>query len=290
MHESVLLNEVINGLQIDDGDIVVDMTLGAGGHTKAFLETGKNIRLIGIDQDKNAREIAKEKLSLWKERVTIISGNFRNAEKILATAGVAKVSKIFFDLGVSSMQLDDASRGFSFRHDAPLSMKMSDETPFSARDIVNGWEEEDIANVIFAYGEERKARTIAKAIVRSRNIRPIETTLELAEIVERSIGKKPWSKISPATKTFQALRIAVNDELGSLKDGLAAAEKILEQKGRIAVISFHSLEDRIVKNFMKNLPKNSWKILTKKPITATPEEILSNPRSRSAKLRIIEKI
>ena len=290
MHESVLLNEVIKGLELEDGDVVLDMTLGAGGHSKAILETGKNIELIGIDQDISAIAIAEEKLSPWKDKVKIISGNFKDAEKLLAEIGVTKVSKILFDLGVSSMQLDNPERGFSFRHDAPLSMKMSDKMLFSARDIVNDWKEEDIANVIFAYGEERKARTIAKAIVRARNLRPIETTFELVAIVEKAVGKKPWSKINPATKTFQALRIAVNDELGALKSGLVAAEKIIAPKGKIAVISFHSLEDRIVKNFMKDLPKDSWKILTKKPIEASDEEKTINHRSRSAKLRLIEKI
>jgi len=290
MHESVLLNEVIKGLEIKDSDTVLDMTLGAGGHSKAILGLGKKIWLVGIDQDDAAISIAKEKLSPWKDKVTIVKGNFRDAEKLLADAGVSKIDKIIFDLGVSSMQLDDASRGFSFRHDAPLSMKMSEEIKFSARDIVNGWDEKDIANVIFAYGEERKARTIAKAIVAAREIKPIETTFELANIVERAIGKKPWEKINPATKTFQALRIAVNDELGSLKAGLEAAEKILSPQGRMAVVSFHSLEDRIVKNFMKEKTEFGDKIITKKPIVAMDEEISRNPRSRSAKLRIMEKI
>ena len=290
MHEPVLLNEVITGLEIKDGDTVLDMTLGAGGHSKAILERGKDIRLIGIDQDETAISIAKEKLFPWKDKVTVVKGNFRDAEKLLAEIGVTKIDKMIFDLGVSSMQLDDPKRGFSFRHDAPLSMKMSDAMKFSARDIVNGWEEEDIANVIFAYGEERKARTIAKAIVRARGMKPIETTFELAAIVERAVGKKPWEKINPATKTFQALRIAVNDELGSLKDGLAAAANLISPKGRIAVIAFHSLEDRIVKNFFKDKAETGFKILTKKPVIAKEEETISNPRSRSAKLRIIEKI
>jgi len=289
MHESVLLHEVIDSLQIQDGDIVLDMTLGAGGHSRAILESGKNIRLIGIDQDDTAIAIAKETLGQWK-KVTLVKGNFRDAEKLLSDIGVSKVNKIIFDLGVSSMQLDDAKRGFSFRYDAPLSMTMSDQAKFSARDIVNGWDEEDIANVIFAYGEERKARTIAKAIVRARGLKPIETTFELVTIVEQAVGKKPWMKTNPATKTFQALRIAVNDELGALKAGLIAAENLILPQGRIAVISFHSLEDRIVKNFMKNESKVHWKVLTKKPITATEEEISLNHRSRSAKLRIIEKI
>jgi 16S rRNA (cytosine1402-N4)-methyltransferase len=282
MHEPVLLHEVIDGLDIKDGDTVLDMTLGAGGHSAAILDTGKNISLIGIDQDDVALLEAKKKLG---NSSLIIKGNFRDAEKLLAGK---KADKILFDLGVSSMQLDDASRGFSFRNDAPLSMKMSDATAFSASDVVNGWSEEDIANVIFAYGEERKARTIAKAIVSARNTKRIETTFELATIIERTIGKKPWSKTNPATKTFQALRIAVNDELGSLRAGLAAAARMCSIGGRIAVISFHSLEDRIVKNFMKDKAKMGWKIITKKPIVGTEEEISSNPRSRSAKLRIIQ--
>ena len=288
MHEPVLLHEVIESLDIKDGDTVLDMTLGAGGHAKAILETEKNIRIVGIDQDDVAIEKAREKLSGFQSKVKIIKGNFRNAEKLVGQE--EKITKIIFDLGVSSMQIDDATRGFSFRSDAPLSMKMSADAKFSAADIVNGWSEEDIANVIFAYGEERKARIIGKAIILARNEKPIHTTLELASIVERAVGKKPWSKINPATKTFQALRIAVNDELGALRDGLAAAGNICENSGRIAVISFHSLEDRIVKNFMKDKTKMGWKTLTKKPITASEEEISLNPRSRSAKLRIIEKI
>ncbi len=290
MHESVLLNEVIKGLEIKDGDTVLDMTEGAGGHSAAILASGKNIRLIGIDQDDVAISAAKEKLSSWKDKATVVKGNFRDAEKLLSDIGVSKADKILFDLGVSSMQLDDGSRGFSFRHDAPLSMKMSDATKFSAGDIVNGWDEKDIANVIFAYGEEGKARAIAAAIARARGTKPIETTFELAAIVERAVGKKPWQKINPATKTFQALRIAVNDELGALKDGLATAAKIVAPEGRIAVIAFHSLEDRIVKNFMRDNAKTGFKILTKKPITATEEEIALNPRSRSAKLRIIVRL
>ena len=288
MHEPVLLHEVIDGLEIENGDVMLDTTLGAGGHSAAILETGKDISLIGIDQDDVAVEKAKEKLSPWQSKVRIIKGNFRDADRLLSENGIKKVSKILFDLGVSSMQLDDATRGFSFRYDAPLSMKMSDATTFSARDIVNGWKEDDIANVIFAYGEERKARTIAKAIVLARRNKPIETTFELAGIVEKAVGKKPWSKINPSTKTFQALRIAVNDELGNLRAGLLAAANICQPGGRIAVISFHSLEDRIVKNFMKDNQKKGSRILTKKPITATDEEISSNPRSRSAKLRIIQ--
>jgi len=288
MHDPVLLHEVVDGLEIQDGDIVLDMTLGAGGHSKAILGSGKNIRLIGIDQDDAAIAIAKETLKNWKDKVTIVKGNFRDAEKLLADIGVSKVNKILFDLGVSSMQLDDAKRGFSFRHDAPLSMTMSDQAKFSARDIVNGWDEEDIANVIFAYGEERKSRSIAKAIVVARTVRPIETTLELADIVNNAVGRKPWMKTNPATKTFQALRIAVNDELGALKTGLITAEHLVLPGGRIAVISFHSLEDRIVKNFMKEKKGNGGETLSKKPIIATEDEENRNPRSRSAKLRIIK--
>ncbi len=290
MHEPVLLHEVVDGLDITDGDIVLDMTLGGAGHARAFLETGKDIRLIGIDQDEKAIKKAQEKLSPWKKRVTIIEGNFRDAKKLLTEIGVGKVSKILFDLGVSSFQLDSPERGFSFRYDAPLSMKMSSDAKFSAGDIMNDWDEKDIANVIFAYGEERRARTIAKAIVRARTEKRIETTRELSTIIEKALGKKPWQKINPATKTFQALRIAVNDELGALKAGLSASEEIIAPQGKIAIISFHSLEDRIVKNFMKERNLQGWKTLTKKPITASEEETILNPRSRSAKLRIIEKI
>lgn len=288
MHEPVLLHEVIDGLDIKDGDVVLDMTLGAGGHSRAILESGKDIHLVGIDQDDEAIAIAEKTLKQWKDKVTILKGNFRDAQIRLAGIGVSKVNKILFDLGVSSMQLDSAERGFSFRADAPLSMTMSDQAKFSARDIVNGWDEKDIANVIFAYGEERKSRAIAKAIVAAREKKPIETTYELADIVNGAVGKKPWMKTNPATKTFQALRIAVNDELGALKDGLVAAEHLVLPGGRIAVISFHSLEDRIVKNFMKEKKMNGSELIFKKPITASEEEENRNPRSRSAKLRIIK--
>lgn len=290
MHIPVLLQETIDGLNIEDGDTVLDMTLGGGGHAKAILSSGKKISYIGIDQDDYAIGEATKTLAPFEKNVKILRGNFRDAKELLSKEGIANVSKVLFDLGASSFQFDDVTRGFSFLNDGPLSMKMSDQNLFSAEDIVNTWKEEDIANVIFAYGEETRARKIAKAIILARRKGHIATTTELADIVFKAYGKAPRGRLHPATKTFQALRIAVNGELDALKKGLVDVAGMLSPQGRIAVISFHSLEDRIVKTFMKEKAGDGWHLINKKPIVATREEIAQNSRSRSAKLRIIEKI
>jgi len=294
MHESVLLHETIDGLKLRDGDVVVDGTLGRAGHSIAALESGKNIFLIGIDEDEQALEESDMRLKSYAGKYRLFRGNFRDIKKFVDEAGRDGVDKVILDLGLSSPQLDSSGRGFSFRKDEPLMMTMRrDAGPekLTARDIVNDWAEEDIANVIYAYGEERYARRIAKAIIEARIEHPIETTSALAEIIENAVpASYRRGRIHPATRSFQALRIAVNDELGALKVGLAEAGSVLRKGGRIAVISFHSLEDRIAKQVFKEWEKEGiGSQMTKKPLIPTDSETEKNPRSRSAKLRIFIK-
>jgi len=297
MHESVLLHETIEGLDLKPKDVVVDGTLGRAGHSIEAFAKEKEIFLIGIDRDEDAiRESLKkiEAAGIDEKHFKLFTGNFRDLDKFLKQAGKDLADKIMLDLGLSSPHLDSSGRGFSFRQSEPLIMtmeKVAREDSFTARDIVNTWAEEDIANVLYAYGDERYSRRIAKAIVERRQTKTIETTDDLADIIFGSVpALYRHGKIHPATKTFQALRIAVNDELGSLKSGLQVGLNNLNIGGRIAVISFHSLEDRIVKNFMKEAEKNGLgKSLTKKPIIPTDAEIERNPRSRSGKLRIFIK-
>jgi 16S rRNA (cytosine1402-N4)-methyltransferase len=287
-HISVLLQETIDGLDLHDGDVVVDGTLGRAGHSIEAVKRAK-IRIIGIDRDAQAIEESRAKLraaGLSDADFELHQGNFSDMAKF-----VTKADKVILDLGLSSPQIDSSGRGFSFKRDEPLSMTMEREPgpdSFTARDIVNGWSEEDIANVIFAYGEERYARRIARGILAAREIAPIETTQRLVDVVHHSV---PFiyrhGKIHPATRTFQALRIAVNDELKSIERGLDGAMSILSPQGRIAVISFHSLEDRIVKQKMRAWEEQGLgKQVTKKPLVPSEAEADRNPRSRSAKLRI----
>lgn len=293
MHESVLLQETIDALDVQNGDVVVDGTLGRAGHAIEAAGRAKDVFIVGIDRDEDALAESKEKLAAAGISFELFQGNFRDMDKFLAQAGKT-ANKIVLDLGVSSPHLDSSGRGFSFRTDEPLLMTM-EKTPsaegFTARDVVNGWAEEDIANVIYAYGDERYARRIARAIVAAREIAPIETTHQLVEVIERSVpAMYRHGKIHPATRTFQAIRIAVNDELGSLKQGLQRALDALAPGGRMAVISFHSLEDRIVKVFMKEAEAaGKGKSLTKKPIVPSEGEMERNPRSRSSKLRVFIK-
>ncbi len=294
MHESVLLNEVIEGLDLQAGDVVVDGTLGRAGHSFAAIKKQPNIFLVGIDRDEDALTESQAKLDASGGTFKLFKGNFSHIEKFLKEAGKEKADKIMLDLGVSSPHFDSSGRGFSFKNDEPLMMTMEKnpgEDSFNARDIVNGWTEEDIANVIYAYGEERYARRIAKKIIETRELKTIETTHELVRVIESAVpGMYKHGKIHPATKTFQALRIAVNDELGSLKSVLSKAFDLLSENGRIAVISFHSLEDRIVKIAMKEWEANGYgRQATKKPIVPSDEEMKRNPRSRSSKLRIFIK-
>jgi 16S rRNA (cytosine1402-N4)-methyltransferase len=295
MHESVLLHETIGSLELVPGDVVVDGTLGRAGHALEALRVEPGIFLIGIDRDEQAIEESTAKLSSVTKRFRIFSGNFRDMDRFVAEAsaetGKAKADKIILDLGISSPHLDSSGRGFTFQKDEPLLMTMKrdlGDSDFTARDIVNGWEEEDIANVLYAYGDERYSRRIAKAIVAAREVSPIETTFELVDVIRGAVpGSYRAGKINPATRSFQALRIAVNDELGSLRQGLATGLSALAPGGRMAVISFHSLEDRIVKNFMRDAEKEGkGKSLTKKPMVPTDEEMSRNPRSRSSKLRV----
>jgi len=293
-HIPVLLNETIDSLDIKKGETVIDATVGAGGHSKAICQKiGKDGILLGLDQDKTALKIAKENLAGEKCKVILENGNFRDISALARGKNLRNADKILLDLGVSSMQFGPTGRGFSFLYDEPLLMTLKSdigEDDLTAYEIINSYREEEIAGIIYKYGEERASRRIAKEIVKARKVKPIATSGELAEVVKKAFPAKHF-KLNPATKTFQALRIAVNDELVALENGLKESWEILSKGGRISVISFHSLEDRIVKNFFKNLSKEKNGVLiNKKPIIATREEIKSNPRSRSAKLRTIEKI
>jgi 16S rRNA (cytosine1402-N4)-methyltransferase len=303
VHASVLLAETVKLLAPMPDQVFVDATLGLGGHTRALLETEATLRVIGIDQDAEALDLAKERLASFGDRVEFRQGNFAEIRKFVDGA-----DGILADLGVSSLQFDSETRGFSFRFDAPLDMRMDAESEDeTAAEMLERLDQDEIANLIYGYGEERFSRRIARRIVERRNTgSPVRTTKELAELVERSIPRRPKDKIHPATKTFQALRIAVNRELEVLEGFLKDAIDLLSPNGRLAIISFHSLEDRMVKQaFLKasgkcqcppRIPqcrcgaKREVEILTKKPITAALEELDLNPRSRSAKLRAVRKL
>lgn len=280
-HLPVLANEVLEGLSPNANKIIVDGTLGGAGHTKLLLEHG--VKIYGIDQDPYAlKRIQAENLA----NLTVLQGNYRNMPELLAQVGVQQVDGVLLDIGVSSFQLDDAQRGFSYHTEAPLDMRMSQDGE-SAADVVNSYEEQELAAIIYEFGEERHSRRIARGITQARSTKKIETTVELANIIKRAYPG--FSRgIHPARRTFQALRIYVNDELGALRDGLQAATSILKPEGRLAVISFHSLEDRIVKRFF--MADEQLKPLTKKPIVASEQEQKDNPRARSAKLRVAEMI
>jgi 16S rRNA (cytosine1402-N4)-methyltransferase len=292
-HTSVLLHEAIAFLEIKGGDVVVDGTLGGAGHARDIVShLDASGTFIGFDLDADAIERAALVLNDAKCRVELIQANFRTVEASLESRGIHHVDKALFDLGWSGFQLS-AGRGFSFGADEPLTMTYTKEigpTTLTAAKIVNTWREESIADIIFGWGEERLSRKIARAIVSRREIRPFDISLDLAEVIRDALPKGK-SRIHPATKTFQALRIAVNDELGSLKDGIEGAWKLLRPGGRIAVIAFHSIEDRIVKHMFAEYEKSgAGKRLTKKPFFPSFEESHKNPRARSAKLRVVEKI
>lgn len=301
-HRSVLLNEVVEYLSIKDGGRYLDCTFGAGGYTRAIL-SNSNCYVTALDQDPTVINFANDVSSDYGDRFNFIQTNF--SEATLKLKG-QKFDGIVLDLGISSMQVDQAARGFSFMQDGPLDMRMS-ASGMSAAEFVETASEQEIADIIYKYGEEVQSRAIAKNIVSYRATNPIDTTLKLAEIIRQSKHYRS-EKIDPATKTFQAIRIYVNDELGALERFLAHAEDLLVPGGRIIVVSFHSLEDSIVKNFFKkcsvkkiakskyskkedNLPQGKWLgIITKKPVVPTREEVQENARSRSAKLRVAEKI
>ncbi len=301
-HYPVMLNEVLHGLNPQDGEVYVDGTFGAGGYTRAFLNAA-DCTVIAIDRDPNALKIAEELAQEFGGRFIFVQGCFGDALELVNKAGFQKIDGFVLDVGVSSMQIDQADRGFSFRFDGPLDMRMAQDG-VSAADIVNDTEEEELANLIYKYGEERLSRRIAKRIVTVRQEKKFETTFELADAVRAAVPRKPQDKIDPATRTFQALRIAVNDELGELERGLMAAEHLLKEEGRLAVVSFHSLEDGIVKAFMyersgyranasRHMPEpveqedvTTFTLKKRKAIEASAEEVQENARSRSAKLRV----
>jgi 16S rRNA (cytosine1402-N4)-methyltransferase len=306
MHTPVLLNEVINGLNLKKRSIIIDGTLGFAGHAKTILEyISPNGLLIGIDTDTRNLIEAKKNLSQFKSNTRIIHDNFKNIKIIMKKEEINKVDGILLDLGISSAHVDEADRGFSFQADGPLDMRLNPEQELNASTIVNGYTEIDLANIIYEYGEERMSRKIARAIIQQRKIKKITRTRELAIVIEQTIPKKHKSK-HPALLTFQALRIAVNNELNVLKQAIEHSVELLNPGGRLAVISYHSLEDRIVKHFFRHqarhciCPKELLVcscnhspeiiIINKRPICPSSEEVFKNPRSRSGKLRIIEKI
>ena len=306
-HIPILLEEVIEGLAIKKDGIYVDGTLGGAGHSSEIVKRLENGKLIGIDQDTDALKKAGEVLSDYKDKTILVHDNYKNIDLILKELNIEKVDGIFIDIGVSSYQLDEASRGFSYHQDAPLDMRMDRSKEFTARDIVNTYSHEQLTELILNYGEDSWAKRIAEFIVEERKISPINTTLELVDVIKKAIPKRVRMEGShPAKQTFQALRIEVNGELDVLKNSIDKMVGLLKPGGRLVIITFHSLEDRIVKQKFKYLfqdcicpselpictcdKKREIKIITRKPIIPTKEEIEINSRSRSAKLRIAEKI
>jgi 16S rRNA (cytosine1402-N4)-methyltransferase len=306
MHQPVLINEVLELLLIKRGGIYIDGTVGGGGHSQAILELlGPDGFLLGIERDKEALTRNETRLAAWKRQCVLVHGNFRRLAEIAKSRGIDSVDGVLMDLGVSSDQLDTPERGFSFNGEGPLDMRMDKSEVKTAADLVNGLSESDLTSTLREFGEEPHAGRIARAIVRERTNAPITTTAQLADLVARTVGGR-HGRLHPATRTFQALRIKVNDEMGALKEGLSAAADILKDGGRMAVISFHSLEDRIVKDFFKRhagkweslqaggqrfvVEEPTIRILTRKPVIPSEDEVESNPRSRSAKLRVAERI
>jgi 16S rRNA (cytosine1402-N4)-methyltransferase len=307
-HVPVLLDEVRALLQPERGGTFVDCTVGLGGHSRMLLESGAT-RLIGIDRDTDALAIARDTLAAFGDRVTLVHANYRDVGAVLDAQGVAEVSGLLADFGVSSMQLDAEGRGFSFRRDEPLDMRMDRTSGETAAEMIDRVDETELADVIYQFGEERRSRQVARAIVMARQQSRIETTARLAEIVRRAVAARGWQRIDPATRTFQALRIWVNGELDGLDSFIGRAAARLQADGRMALIAFHSLEDRVVKHTFRALSREAsldkWqrppsleerasagqagavllKVLTKHPVVATDAEAAANPRARSAKLR-----
>lgn len=304
-HISVLLNECIDNLNITPDGIYVDGTMGGGGHSLEIAKRLTTGRLICIDQDPNAHEAAGKRLAEYKDRITFVRDNFGNIANILDSLGVEKIDGMLLDIGVSSHQLDEAERGFSYQQDAPLDMRMNPDRPFSAYDVVNGYDEDELDRVIFTYGEERWARRIAQFIVKEREAKPIETTGELVDIIKKAVPKGARKDgPHPAKRTFQAIRIEVNGELEVLQRAIDDVAARLAVGGRLCIITFHSLEDRIVKEAFRKQEnpcicppqfpvcvcgkKPLGRVITRKPILPSKEELEENPRSRSAKLRVLE--
>ena len=299
-HIPVLTKEILNYLNLKKGGVYIDCTLGGGGHSKAILE---NIYpyglLIGIDQDTEAIETVQEELKNYIDKVKLVRGNFKNLEEILSDLNIERVSGIIFDLGVSFHQLKEKKRGFSFKEDSHLDMRMDLTQKFNADILINSYSEKNLAEIFEKYGEERFSKRIARIIVTERKKKVIATTKQLADLIIKTLPgakkRKTW-RIHPATRVFQAIRIEVNQELKALEKGLNQAIRVLEDKGRICVISYHSLEDRIVKHLFKEAEREGkeqknggLKIITKKPIRPSLEEVRDNPKARSAKLRVAEK-
>jgi 16S rRNA (cytosine1402-N4)-methyltransferase len=287
-HVPVLVDEVRGLLQPERGGIFVDCTVGLGGHSRMLLESGAT-RLIGIDRDTDALAIAREALGEFGDRVTLVHADYREIGAVLDAQGVAEIAGVLADFGVSSMQLDGEGRGFSFRRDEPLDMRMDRSRGETAAEMLDSVDEKELADVIYQFGEERRSRQVAHAIVMARQHGRIETTGRLAEIVRRGVAARGWQRIDPATRTFQALRIWVNRELDGLDSFIGSAASRLQIDGRIALIAFHSLEDRVVKHTFRALAREgsevSLKVLTKHPVIAADAESAVNPRARSAKLR-----
>ncbi len=303
-HIPVMLNEVVQYMSPKDGEVYVDGTLGAGGYTRALLDAA-DCKVIAVDRDHCAIDAMQDDVERYNGRLTLVHGAFGDVAEHLDGLGIERVDGLVIDIGVSSMQIDQADRGFSFRFDGPLDMRMDTSQGETAADIVNTRKEENLANIIYEYGEERLSRRIAKVII---NNRPFTTTATLADAVRSVVPRSGKNGIDPATRTFQALRIAVNDELGELKRFLGASHKILNSDGRLVVVSFHSLEDRIVKNFLRGEKSkasrhdpvqdmkqnqngsNEFELLSRKAVNATDAELKINPRSRSARLRAAKKV
>jgi len=290
-HLPVMPAEVLGFLRPSHGGLFVDCTVGLGGHARALLEAGAS-RLLGLDRDRDALAIAHTTLAPWTDRVELVHADYRTIDEVLAARQIAQVDGVLVDLGVSSLQFDAAGRGFSFQRDEPLDMRMDRSGGETAADLVARSSERELADAIFQYGEERFSRRIARALVYERSETPIVTTGRLATIVRRAIPRRGFARIDPATRTFQALRIWVNRELEGLDRFLEAAVDRLRIGARLAVITFHSLEDRIVKHTLRAIDQRSGtvKVLTKKPLIPTDDEVQRNPRARSAKLRAAEKV
>ncbi|HEY3382291.1 MAG TPA: 16S rRNA (cytosine(1402)-N(4))-methyltransferase RsmH [Vicinamibacterales bacterium] len=291
-HVPVMRAEVLTALAPARGGLFVDCTIGLGGHADALLEAGAT-RVVGIDRDADALAVASDRLARWGERVVLVHADYRELNRVLDARTIDRVDGVLVDLGVSSLQFDGEGRGFSFQRDEPLDMRMDRSSGITAADLIAGLPEKELADLVYQFGEERYSRRIARAIVEARQEAPVATTGQLAAIVRRAVPRRGYSPIHPATRTFQALRIRVNEELEGLDAFIGHACQRLAPNGRLAMIAFHSLEDRIVKHTLRRLvtqEQGSFRILTKKPLPPTDEEVVANPRARSARLRALERI
>jgi 16S rRNA (cytosine1402-N4)-methyltransferase len=283
VHETVMKHEVVAALAPEAGEVYVDATLGGGGHTEAILEAAPGARVIAFDRDQNAIDAAVARLARFGDRITVLHANFGSMRERLAAMGVGTVRGLCADLGVSSPQLDDPARGMSFRREGPIDMRMDASAGETALELIDRLDDDSLANVIYRYGDERRSRRIARSIKRSLAEGELHTTLDLRRAIVRAVGPVRVGGVDPATRTFQALRIAVNDELGELEALLAAVPALVQPGGVVAILSFHSLEDRLVKQAFHG--RETWEPLSKKPLSASEEESSLNVRSRSAKLR-----